>query len=401
LAAQIDTSIAAYSKGSNLAHTVVFGGVGKSPQTRAMGRGVDILTATPGRLLDLHSEGTIKLDGVGIVVLDEADRMLDMGFIQDVRRIMALIPKKRQTMLFSATMPPDIAKLAANHLSDPVRVSVSPEKPAVELIDQKVAFVEKGDKRAFLSALIAAQGTERAIVFTRTKHGADRLSKALHIDGIPSAAIHANKSQNNRTRTMEDFRAGRLRILVATDLAARGIDVDGISHIYNYELPEVAETYVHRIGRTARAGASGSAVALCDTEEKSLLRAIEKLLRRPVPVAAGPEFDAAYEAARIARAAAKANPEAERERAERERPERHRDPRSRNAPSRGSQSRSAPPRSEGQSRTAARSRNGEAAGSRIGGEGRQARGTKPPAWGFRGLGTKQGRPPQSGRRASA
>jgi ATP-dependent RNA helicase RhlE len=312
LAAQIDSSFAAYGANSRISHVCVFGGVGKSPQVKALSRGVDVLVATPGRLLDLQGEGQVRLDGVEIVVLDEADRMLDMGFIRDVRRIIALLPKERQTLLFSATMPNDISGLANSILHNPVRVSVSPEKPAVELIDQKVAFVEKGEKRTFLAALIHEQGAERAIVFTRTKHGADKLARSLSSSGIPAEAIHANKSQNNRTRTMEGFRAGTLRVLVATDLAARGIDVDGISHVYNYELPEVAETYVHRIGRTARAGASGSAVALCDSEEKPLLRAIEKLLRKSVPVASGPVFEKAAvegrKAAAAEAAAIKANP---------------------------------------------------------------------------------------------
>jgi ATP-dependent RNA helicase RhlE len=203
-------------------------------------------------------------------------------------------------------MPSDIAGLAASILHDPVRVAVSPERPAVELIDQCVAHVEKGDKRAFLAALIEAQEASRALVFTRTKHGADRLVKGLESSGITASAIHANKSQNNRTRTMEGFRSGEIRVLVATDLAARGIDVDGISHVYNYELPDVPETYVHRIGRTARAGAAGVAVALCDSEEKPLLRAIEKILRNTVPLASGPAFDRAREEARVARAAAPA-----------------------------------------------------------------------------------------------
>jgi ATP-dependent RNA helicase RhlE len=314
LAAQIDASFAAYGANSRITHACVFGGVGKSPQVKALSRGVDVLVATPGRLLDLQGEGQVRLDGVEIVVLDEADRMLDMGFIRDVRRIISFLPKERQTLLFSATMPNDISGLANSILRNPVRVSVSPEKPAVELIDQKVAFVEKGEKRTFLAALIREQGVERAIVFTRTKHGADKLARSLSSSGIPAEAIHANKSQNNRTRTMEGFRAGSLRVLVATDLAARGIDVDGISHVYNYELPEVAETYVHRIGRTARAGASGSAVALCDSEEKPLLRAIEKLLRKSVPVAAGAVFEKAAlegrKAAAAEAAAIKANPSA-------------------------------------------------------------------------------------------
>jgi ATP-dependent RNA helicase RhlE len=312
LAAQIDSSFAAYGANSRISHVCVFGGVGKSPQVKALSRGVDVLVATPGRLLDLQGEGQVRLDSVEIVVLDEADRMLDMGFIRDVRKIIALLPKQRQTLLFSATMPNDISGLANSILRDPVRVSVTPEKPAVELIDQKVAFVAKGEKRTFLAALINEQGVERAIVFTRTKHGADKLARSLSSSGIPAEAIHANKSQNNRTRTMEGFKAGNLRVLVATDLAARGIDVDGISHVYNYELPDVAETYVHRIGRTARAGASGSAIALCDNEEKPLLRAIEKLLRKSVPVATGPVFEKAAlegrKAAAVEAAAIKANP---------------------------------------------------------------------------------------------
>jgi ATP-dependent RNA helicase RhlE len=329
LAAQIDASFAAYGANSRITHACVFGGVGKSPQVKALGRGVDVLVATPGRLLDLQGEGQVRLDSVEIVVLDEADRMLDMGFIRDVRRIVALLPRQRQTLLFSATMPNDISGLANSILRDPVRVSVSPEKPAVELIDQKVAFVEKGEKRSYLAALINEQGAERAIVFTRTKHGADKLARSLSSSGIPAEAIHANKSQNNRTRTMDGFRAGTLRVLVATDLAARGIDVDGISHVYNYELPDVAETYVHRIGRTARAGARGSAVALCDSDERPLLKAIERLLRKSVPVASGPVFERAAEEGRKAAAAeaaaVKANPAAYKRESE------YQDPRARNA----------------------------------------------------------------------
>ncbi|HTX73980.1 MAG TPA: DEAD/DEAH box helicase [Rectinemataceae bacterium] len=291
LAAQIDASFAAYGKGSPLSRACVFGGVGKSPQIKALGRGVDVLTATPGRLLDLHGEGQVRLDAVETVVLDEADRMLDMGFIRDVRKIMSLLPARRQTLLFSATMPSDIASLASSVLRDPIRISVSPDRPAVELIEQRVAFVEKTDKRAYLGALIEAQSASRAIVFTRTKHGADRLAKSLSSGGIAAAAIHANKSQNTRTKTLDRFRTGELRVLVATDLAARGIDVDSISHVYNYELPDVPETYVHRIGRTARAGADGEAVALCDSEERPLLRAIERLLHGPLTVGSGPAFD--------------------------------------------------------------------------------------------------------------
>jgi len=304
LAAQIDASFAAYGRGARLTRACVFGGVGKSPQVRALGKGVDVLTATPGRLLDLQGEGQLRLDGVEVVVLDEADRMLDMGFIRDVRKILALLPARRQTLLFSATMPSDIAGLASSVLRDPVRVSVTPDRPAVELIDQRVVFVDKGDKRAYLAALIRDQKVSRALVFTRTKHGADRLAKALDSSGIAAAAIHANKSQNNRTRTLEGFRSGDIRVLVATDLAARGIDVDGISHVYNYELPDVPETYVHRIGRTARSGAAGAAIALCDAAEKPLMRAIEKLLRAPIRQGEGPAFDSARSAAAAERASA-------------------------------------------------------------------------------------------------
>ncbi len=356
LAAQIDTSFGAYGSTSRLTRACVFGGVGKSPQARALGRGVDVLTATPGRLLDLHSEGQLRLDHVEIVVLDEADRMLDMGFIRDVRRIIALLPKERQTLLFSATMPKDIAALASTVLRDPIKVSVSPEKPTVDLIDQKVAYVEKADKRAFLAALIEAQGAQRAIVFTRTKHGADRLARGLEAAGIPAQAIHANKSQNNRTKTMDGFRSGELRVLVATDLAARGIDVDGVTHVYNYELPDVAETYVHRIGRTARAGASGAAVALCDNEEKPLLRAIEKLMRKTVPVGSGEVYEAAAEAARKWAA----SPEAAQAAAKRAAAPRDFDDRERGR-GRGQARRSESPRGRGESRDSKKTAKGDSA----------------------------------------
>jgi ATP-dependent RNA helicase RhlE len=308
LAAQIDESFGAYSRHCRLSRACVFGGVGKSPQERALHRGVDVLTATPGRLLDLHGEGKLRLDAVEIVVLDEADRMLDMGFIRDVRKIVALLPVKRQTLLFSATMPSSIAELAAGILTKPLRVDISPETPTVELIDQSVIYAEKNDKRHILAALINGADVRRALVFTRTKHGADRLVKSLERAGISSAAIHANKSQNNRTRTLENFRSGSTRVLVATDLAARGIDVDGITHVFNFELPNEPETYVHRIGRTARAGAAGTAIALCDSEEKSLLRDIEKLIAKKVPIASGPLVDAAFKAASLARAEEAKNP---------------------------------------------------------------------------------------------
>jgi ATP-dependent RNA helicase RhlE len=284
LAMQIDVSFAAYGRRTEIKRACVYGGVGKVPQIKAMERGVDVLTATPGRLLDLKSEGYIDLSAVEIVVFDEADRMLDMGFIHDVRKIIALLPKDRQTLLFSATIPREIEELARTMLRDPVRIDIEPEKPAVELIAQSLYHVEKGNKRELLVHLIKHLKVTRAVVFSRTKHGADRIAKSLHLAGIQTGVIHANKGQGNRTRTMETFRSGETPVLVATDLAARGIDVDDISHVFNFDLPTEPETYVHRIGRTARAGASGTAVSFCDTEEKRLLRQIEQLLGGPIPV---------------------------------------------------------------------------------------------------------------------
>ena len=284
LAAQIDESFSAYGRHLRVARACVFGGVGKNPQIKALSRGVDVLTATPGRLLDLQGEGYLHLNNVEIVVLDEADRMLDMGFIHDVRRIVALLPKRRQTLLFSATMPKDIAVLAASILDRPIRVDVDPEKPTVDKVTQSVLHVGKDRKRDLLTHLIQSRDVRRAVVFTRTKHGANRLATALGAEGISSEAIHANKSQNARVRALEGFKRGDVRVLVATDLAARGLDVDGITHVFNFELPNEPETYVHRIGRTARAGASGVAISFCDAEERPLLRQIERLLGRPVPV---------------------------------------------------------------------------------------------------------------------
>lgn len=284
LAMQIDVSFAAYGRRTEIKRACVYGGVGKVPQIKAMDRGVDVLTATPGRLLDLKSEGHIDLSAVEIVIFDEADRMLDMGFIHDVRKIVALLPKNRQTLLFSATIPREIEELARTMLRDPVRIDIEPEKPAVELITQFLYYVEKGNKRELLVHLIKHLAVTRAVVFSRTKHGADRIAKSLHMAGIQTGVIHANKGQGNRTRTMEAFRSGETPVLVATDLAARGIDVDDISHVFNFDLPTEPETYVHRIGRTARAGASGTSISFCDTEEKRLLRQIEQLLGKPVPV---------------------------------------------------------------------------------------------------------------------
>ena len=284
LAVQIADSLATYGRHSGLRHTVILGGVGKPQQIKAMARGVDILVATPGRLLDLVREHHVRLDAVKHFVLDEADRMLDMGFIRDVRKIVALLPKKRQSLLFSATMPNDVAKLAAEMLHEPVRVEVTPEAVTVDKVEQHVHFVETAKKKALLTDLLKDPALSRVIVFTRTKHHANRVSEHLDRAGVSCDAIHGNKSQNARQRALEQFREGKARVLVATDIAARGIDVDDVSHVINFELPHEPESYVHRIGRTARAGQSGIAIAFCDASERGLLRDIEKLTKRPLAV---------------------------------------------------------------------------------------------------------------------
>jgi ATP-dependent RNA helicase RhlE len=284
LARQIDDRFRAYGSRLGLRSAVIFGGVGQGQQVQALRKGVDILIATPGRLLDLQAQRHVSLDQVSILVLDEADRMLDMGFIRDVRKIAAACGRERQTLLFSATMPPDIAKLAAECLKDPVRIDISPAKVAVDRIDQRVYHVPAQAKRMLLAELLADPGMDRVLVFTRTKRGADRVCKWLRQAGYPADALHGDKAQNARIRALDAFRDGRTRILVATDIAARGIDVPSISHVINYELPNEPESYVHRIGRTARAGTGGSAVAFCDQSERPHLKAIEALMRRPVAV---------------------------------------------------------------------------------------------------------------------
>jgi len=284
LALQIGDSFRAYGRHLGLRSLVIFGGVGQNPQVAGMARGVDILTATPGRLLDLIGQGHLRLDAIETVVLDEADRMLDMGFIHDVKKIVALLPKQRQTLLFSATMPTAIARLAAGILRDPVRVEVTPPSTTVELIEQRVAFVERAGKREMLCAMLRDAALARVLVFTRTRHTANRVAEQLTRAGFSAEAIHGNKSQGARQRALEGFRAGHVRVLVATDIAARGIDVDGITHVVNYELPNVPDTYVHRIGRTARAGAAGAAISLCDGEERAYLKDIERTIGRKVPV---------------------------------------------------------------------------------------------------------------------
>ncbi|MFN8450107.1 MAG: DEAD/DEAH box helicase [Anaerolineae bacterium] len=284
LATQIGDSFTAYGRHTGLKSIVIFGGVGQQPQVDAWRRGADVLVATPGRLLDLMSQGIVRLNTIEVFVLDEADRMLDMGFIHDVRKIIAALPVKRQTLLFSATMPQDIQDLADRILIDPLRVEVTPQATTVDKVEQSVFFVNKQDKRALLEHLLADRAVQRALVFTRTKHGANKLAQQLERASIQAEAIHGNKSQTARERALANFKSGKTRVLVATDIAARGIDVDDVTHVINFDLPNEPESYVHRIGRTARAGASGVAYSFCDAEEQAYLRDIEKLIRLRVPV---------------------------------------------------------------------------------------------------------------------
>ncbi len=285
LAIQIGDAIRTYGRHLNLRHTVVVGGVGQQPQVRALSRGVDILVATPGRLLDLVNQGHVRLKSASILVLDEADRMLDMGFIRDVRKIITALPRDRQSLLFSATMPADVARLANEILRDPIRIEVSPKTITVDKVEQHVYFVDAVSKRALLIDLLRDPALARVIVFTRTKHGANKVSEHVGKAGITTEALHGNKSQGARQQALARFRAGKARVLVATDIAARGIDVDGITHVINFELPNEPESYVHRIGRTARAGAAGIALSFCDSSERSHLRGIERLTKRPLGVA--------------------------------------------------------------------------------------------------------------------
>ncbi|MFD2036919.1 DEAD/DEAH box helicase [Belliella marina] len=284
LAIQIDESIAAYGRFTDIKHTVIFGGVSQLHQTNALKRGIDILVATPGRLLDLINQKFIDLKQLQFFVLDEADRMLDMGFIHDVRKIIALLPAKRQTLFFSATMPPEIQKLADVLLKNPSKVEVTPPSSTVDKIDQKLYFTNKSDKPKLLQHLLDEYKIRTALVFTRTKHGADKVVKFLARDGVRAAAIHGNKSQNARQNALKDFKSGKLQVLVATDIAARGIDIDELAHVFNYDLPNVSETYVHRIGRTGRAGNTGIAISICDEEQRKELKDIEKLIGKDIPV---------------------------------------------------------------------------------------------------------------------
>ena len=287
LAIQIDDSFSVYGRHVRVPHTVIYGGVKQHRQVAALQKGVDVLTATPGRLLDLMNQGHVRLGAVEHFVLDEADRMLDMGFLHDVRRVIAALPERRQTLLFSATMPDDIAALSRRILDDPVRVAVTPVASTVDKVRQRVLMVEKKEKQELLTDVLQDPQVERALVFTRTKHGANRVVKNLVRDDVSAEAIHGNKSQTARQRALENFRAGRTPVLVATDIAARGIDVEGITHVINFDLPNIPESYVHRIGRTARAGADGMAISFCEVEERPYLRDIEKLIRQRVPIVRG------------------------------------------------------------------------------------------------------------------
>ncbi|TGC09385.1 DEAD/DEAH box helicase [Methanolobus halotolerans] len=285
LAAQIGDSFAAYGRFTRFKHTVIFGGVGQGAQVRTLSKGVDILVATPGRLLDLVDQGHVKLSGVEYFVLDEADRMLDMGFINDVYKVVAMLPKKRQSLFFSATMSPEVSKLARKMLSNPAHVEVTPQATTVERIEQFVFFVDSDNKNNLLLQLLKGRHMECVLVFTRTKHRANKITEILNKNKVPTGAIHGNKSQNHRTKVLQDFKTGNLRVLVATDIAARGIDIEDISHVINYDLPNVCESYVHRIGRTARAGADGTAYSFCAADERDFLHDIEKLTRMKIEVA--------------------------------------------------------------------------------------------------------------------
>ncbi len=296
LAVQIGDSFRTYGRHLRVHTTTVFGGASIRPQIKGLARGVHVLVATPGRLMDLMNQGHVQLDAVEVFVLDEADRMLDMGFIRDVKKIAACLPEVRQTVLFSATMPKSVQGLADGLLHDPVRVEVAPAATTAEKVEQRILFVPKDKKRALLAEVLDDQDIERVLIFTRTKRGADRVARHLHQAGIRSDAIHGNKAQNARQRALKGFRNGRIRALVATDIAARGIDVEGVTHVINFELPNEPESYVHRIGRTARAGADGVAISFCDHDERAYLRDIEKTIRQSVPVFE----DHAYHAAEIA-----------------------------------------------------------------------------------------------------
>jgi ATP-dependent RNA helicase RhlE len=284
LALQIDKSFDDYGKALGLRHAVIFGGVNQNSQVNAVRRGLDILVATPGRLLDLMQQGFVKLNAIEYFVLDEADRMLDMGFIHDIKKVIAKLPVKRQTMFFSATVTPEIMNLASGLLKNPVKVSVTPVSTPAETVQQSVFYVQKENKRSLLKHVITSNTIQHALVFTRTKRGADRVAKELNKNGIKAEAIHGDKSQNARVRALDGFKNRKINVLVATDIAARGIDVDKLTHVINYEIPETPETYVHRIGRTGRAGESGFALSFCSIDEQDYMKDIKKLIRKNIQV---------------------------------------------------------------------------------------------------------------------
>ncbi|MCE1188759.1 MAG: DEAD/DEAH box helicase [Ignavibacteria bacterium] len=293
LAIQIADSFTAYGRHTGVKNTVVFGGVSQKSQVDKLKFGVDVLIATPGRLIDLVNQNILSLNQVETFVLDEADRMLDMGFIHDIKKVVSFIPAKRQTLLFSATMPAEIINLANSLLHNPVHISVSPDKPTVEAINQQVYYVAKSDKRSLLVDVLKDKEIESALVFTRTKYGADKVARILSRAKINALSIHGDKTQGARQNALDQFKRRKIRVLVATDIAARGLDIDELSHVINYEIPPVPETYVHRIGRTGRAGASGVAISFCDTEEKSYLQLIQKTLSQKIPVIAGHKYASA------------------------------------------------------------------------------------------------------------
>ncbi|RYU81310.1 DEAD/DEAH box helicase [Hymenobacter persicinus] len=360
LAIQIGESIAAYGRHLPIRHTVIFGGVGQTPQTNALKRGVEILIATPGRLLDLMNQGFVDLRHIEVFVLDEADRMLDMGFINDIKRILPKLPTSRQTLFFSATMPGTIQELAASILKpNPVKVAVTPVSSTADTITQSVYMVPKNDKPELLEHILRDKDIKRVLVFTRTKHGADKVVKTLAKANVPAEAIHGNKSQNHRQRALSNFKAGSTRVLVATDIAARGIDVDELTHVINYEIPNEPETYVHRIGRTGRAGADGKALSFCDEEERAYLQDIQKLIRKQIPVIS----DHPYFSPFVVPVPLSGGPPIQRPKGPAGRPPR---------PGRGGDAR--PPRAEGSGRSggSGRSESRPAGGGRSGGNSRPA-----------------------------
>jgi ATP-dependent RNA helicase RhlE len=338
LAGQIHDSLRTYGRYLGLRCGVVFGGVSIRPQIKMMSQGVHILVATPGRLLDLMNQGHVMLENVEVFILDEADRMLDMGFIPDVKRIVKNLSSRRQTVMFSATMPKTIEGLAGTLLQNPIQVEVAPTSTTAEKVEQRVMFVEKDKKRALIGELMNDETIKRVLIFTRTKHGADRVAKHLQSHGIETDAIHGNKAQNARQRALDAFRNGEIRALVATDIAARGIDVDGVTHVINFELPNDPESYVHRIGRTARAGAAGIAISFCDLEERAYLKDIEKTIRQSVPVFE----DHPYHSVEIANDPGTTKRSPQKQRGQRYRnPENSHDPRRANKPSQANHAHSA------------------------------------------------------------